>query len=327
MSVAPTATSPAAGPRRWSFTFRGSGGDLFGILLVNVLLTFVTLGLYYPWARVRELRFMIGNVDVARDAFEFHGTGGQMFLGFLLAWVAIFLPLVVANFVFSLAPEGGTGAIVMLLFYAFLLVFIPVALAGSARYRLKHTSWRGIRFGFDGTPWQFAAGFIPRLLLVIVTLGLAYPVFACWRRTFMISHARFGTQPLSIDVRPEDLFGRFVVAWLLFAPTFGFSGAWFYGEMLAYFWNRTRIGGAQFHCSLTGGQWVVMQIKNALLTLFTLGLYAPWARVGLEGLLVGSLSVDDTLDLAAIRQGAGEASAFGEGAADLLDVDSGLGIG
>ena len=91
---------------------------------------------------------------------------------------------------------------------------------------------------------EFALGFVPRLLLTVLSLGLLYPVFACWRRSFMVNHARFGTQPLSITTDAGDLYGRFIGAWLLFVPTLGLSGAWFYGEMQAYFWNRTRIGPA-----------------------------------------------------------------------------------
>jgi uncharacterized membrane protein YjgN (DUF898 family) len=273
---------------------------------------------------VRELGFNIGNARLAGDAFSFHGRGGELFRGFLLAWLFFVLPLIALNIALSLSPANAP---VLLLLYAFLLVFIPVALVGSARYRLSRTSWRGIRFGFDGTAMEFALGFVPRLLLTFLSLGLAYPVFACWRRSFMVNHARFGTQRLSITTDAGDLYGRFIVAWLLFVPTLGLSGAWFYGEMQAYFWNRTRIGPASFHCSMTGWDWLAMQIKNGIVTMITFGLYTPWALVGVQRLMIESLCVEDTVDLAAIRQQLDEASALGEGAAGLLDVDTGVGIG
>ena len=37
--------------------FTGSGSEYFRIWIVNLLLTLVTLGLYYPWAKVRRLRY------------------------------------------------------------------------------------------------------------------------------------------------------------------------------------------------------------------------------------------------------------------------------
>jgi hypothetical protein len=53
---------PAEGTQRLSATlqkavFHGTGGTFFGIHLVNTLLTFVTLGFYYYWAKVRVRTF------------------------------------------------------------------------------------------------------------------------------------------------------------------------------------------------------------------------------------------------------------------------------
>ena len=42
--------------RREQFTFTGTTREYFGIWIVNVLLTFVTLGVYSAWAKVRRQR-------------------------------------------------------------------------------------------------------------------------------------------------------------------------------------------------------------------------------------------------------------------------------
>jgi hypothetical protein len=46
--------------------FTGSGSEYFRIWIVNLLLTLVTFGIYYPWAKVRRLRYFYGNTLVAR---------------------------------------------------------------------------------------------------------------------------------------------------------------------------------------------------------------------------------------------------------------------
>lgn len=48
--------------------FTGSGSEYFRIWIVNLLLTLVTLGIYYPWAKVRRLRYFYGNTLVAGHA-------------------------------------------------------------------------------------------------------------------------------------------------------------------------------------------------------------------------------------------------------------------
>ena len=37
--------------------FNGYGGELFGILAKNFLLNVLTLRIYYPWAKARQLRY------------------------------------------------------------------------------------------------------------------------------------------------------------------------------------------------------------------------------------------------------------------------------
>ena len=63
--------------------FHGTGAALFGIQFVNILLTMVTLGLYYPWAKAATLRYMYQETDFLGTRFAFHGTGREMFLGFI----------------------------------------------------------------------------------------------------------------------------------------------------------------------------------------------------------------------------------------------------
>ena len=53
--------------------FTGSGSEYFGIWIVNLLLMLVTLGLYYPWAKVRRLRYFYGSTSLDGSSFEYHG--------------------------------------------------------------------------------------------------------------------------------------------------------------------------------------------------------------------------------------------------------------
>ncbi len=71
--------------------FGASGSEYFRIWIVNLLLTLVTVGLYYPWARVRKLRYFYGNTRVAGHAFDFHGNPWRMLRGYLLVGALLVL--------------------------------------------------------------------------------------------------------------------------------------------------------------------------------------------------------------------------------------------
>jgi len=320
-----------SGPRAtsapdWSFTFQGLGSELFGIALINFILNVVTLGIWFAWGRVRELRFLVGSVVVGRDAMSFHGRGGELFRGVLIAFFAFILPIyalfLIAGMSDTLASAGW-----MLLGYALLILLVGFASVGSIRYRLPRTEWRGIRFGFDGRAGEFLKGYLPRMALLVVSLGLAYPLYSVWRRGWMMRHSRFGSARFEFEGQAGDLYGRFLVSWLLALPTLGFAWLYYMGHQQAYFWNRTALAGARFTSTMTGSGWLGLQLVNALIGLFTLGLGTPWVVVRTHAYFLERLTLSGTLDLAAILQERQRTGGIGEGALGALDMDSGLDLG
>lgn len=140
--------------------FTGSGNEYFRIWIVNLLLTIITLGLYYPWARVRRLRYFHGNTLVGGHALDFHGEPKKMLRGFLLAGALVLL----YSYAGRISPLAGG--------VAFLAVasFVPALLWAALRFRLANTSWRGMRMRFAGTIGgayrALAAAVVPFALLV-----------------------------------------------------------------------------------------------------------------------------------------------------------------
>ena len=49
---------------RLELRFVGSGSEYFRIWIVNLLLTILTLSLYYPFAKVRRMRYFHGATEV-----------------------------------------------------------------------------------------------------------------------------------------------------------------------------------------------------------------------------------------------------------------------
>ena len=103
---------------------------------MNWALTLVTLGIYYPWARARELSFMIGSLVAGGDPFTFHGTGRELFRGFLRAWLLFLLPLFGLGVLLNLPNlEPDLEVALVLGLYLLLFAFMIFAIVGSLRYR------------------------------------------------------------------------------------------------------------------------------------------------------------------------------------------------
>ncbi|MFZ5863253.1 MAG: DUF898 family protein [Nitrospirota bacterium] len=307
-------------------TFAGGAGTLLGIHIVNMLLTVLTLGIYYCWAKVRVRSYLLSETVFEGDRFAYHGTGRELFIGTLKG--GLLFGVVSALFQAAPALPGGAAVKVsaFLVGYIGLLLLIPVATVGARRYRLSRTSWRNIRFSFQGKVGEFIKLFVGGTLLTGLTLGLYYPFFATKRQGFLVSHSRFGNRAFGFDGRGRDLFGPFLIAMLLTIPTLGLVWLWYWARRTRYYWGHTSFETARFVSTMTGRGLFGLHIVNLVLLLLTFGL--AWPLVTIRNLrfefanlrLVGALETDSAQqDTEAVAT-----KATGDGLGDFLEVDTGF---
>ncbi len=301
-------------------SFHGTGGTLFGIHLVNVLLTLVTLGIYYFWAKTRVRAYLSGQTEIEGDRFAYHGTARELLLGTLKAVLVFGLPIFLLNIVrdkldVPVAVKMIAGVLSGSLFF----VFFPIAMVGARRYRLSRTSWRGIRFSFRGRVWELIKIFILGSFLTGITLGFYYPFFLVTRQAFMVSHSYFGSERFDFTGRGRELFGPYLVAILLTLPTLGLYWVWYVAWKRRYFWDRTAFGSARFSCSVTGGALLGLWAVNVLVLVCTLGIAWPWVRVRNINFSFRNLALSGPLDLDRIQQQAQLSGSIGEGLSGFFD--------
>ncbi len=311
---------PPAAPSVRRPVFRGQGGTLFGIHVVNVLLTIVTLGIYYFWAKTRVRSYLMGQSEFEGDRFAYHGTARELLLGTLKAVLVFVVPILILQAVrdmldVPLAVRGLAALLVAVLAYA----FFPIAMVGARRYRLSRTSWRGIRFSFRGRVAELLKIFLLGSLLTGVTFGLYYPFFLVSRQAFLVSYSYFGGERFEFTGRGRDLFSAFVVAILLTLPTLGLCWVWYVAFKRRYFWRHTSFATARFACTVTGLALLKLWALNAVLLVGTLGIAWPWVRVRNIDFAFRNLALVGPLDFDRIRQEAQQAGSIGEGLSGFFD--------
>ena len=158
--------------------FNGSGTEYFKIWIVNILLTVVTFGIYYPWAKVRNRRYFYANSGLQNRFFEYHATGKQLFISFIIS-VVVFIAYI------TIQSISIVGSYVLL---AMLLVAIPWLILKSLMFSMRMSSFSNVRFSFGGAlvdsyknyflyPLVLFVGIIGLVFLEGLLLGLGIPAF------------------------------------------------------------------------------------------------------------------------------------------------------
>lgn len=198
--------------------------ELFGIYLMNLVLMVLTLGIYRFWAKTRIRRFLWGNVEILGDRLEYTGTGKEMFLGFLVVFFLILMPLFggLAFLDQALAGEheelrAGLG-LVQIIAIVFL---VGVALFRARRYRLTRTHWRGIYGGQTGSSVKYGLMGLASYVLVAPTLGLAWPACSVWLTRYEMNNTWIGDEQPEFNPSVKKLYRLFMVPWLIGATSMG----------------------------------------------------------------------------------------------------------
>ena len=148
---------------RLELRFVGSGSEYFRIWIVNLLLTIVSLGLYYPFAKVRRMRYFHGATEVGGHALSFHANPWKLLRGYLLVGAL----LAAYSLTLRLAPTMALVAV------ALMALLWPALWHSSLRFRMANTGWRGLRFRFTGSRLDAYKVMLPWFVLAALFFAVA----------------------------------------------------------------------------------------------------------------------------------------------------------
>lgn len=150
-----------------NLNFHGTGSGYFPIFIVNVLLTFLTLGVFGAWALVRSKKYFYANTELAGERFSYSAKGSSLFLSWLLLFV------IYAVFAMSVGLQKAPLALCIL---ALIILFLPYLVIQGTRYQLMMTSINQVRFNFHckGVKAWWALIGLPlvMILALIVVVGI-----------------------------------------------------------------------------------------------------------------------------------------------------------
>jgi len=199
--------------------FTGSWQEFLPIAVTNFLLTIVTLGIFRFWAQARERRYLWSRTRLVGSDLEWTGTGGEMFVGFLMA-MGVLVGWGVAIFAGSALLGAWFLTIGVIAFYVFALWAVGFAQFRALRYRLSRTYWRGIRGGSDDNGVGYGWSALGNNFIAGLTLGILVPRAITENWNDRIRAMSFGPHMLASDVDTVGLQSRWM---MLYAVYIGFG--------------------------------------------------------------------------------------------------------
>lgn len=201
--------------------FTGLGSEYFKIWSVNVLLTILTLGLYYPWAKVRTQRYFNGNTVLDDARFEYHATGRQLFPSYIVSVLVLIVYMLYNHFY----PA------VSFVVFGLLSLVLPWLLWKSLQFNFKMTSYRNVRFGFVGSLTEsytiyfwipfliFAVAvggaiFVPVLggIVAVILFMVFFPISTVLVHNYLLNNLVFGQKEFNADIEYTPVIKVFIKA-------------------------------------------------------------------------------------------------------------------
>ncbi len=308
--------------KSYQLNFIGNGSSFFSIIAINWLLTAITLGFYYPWAKEKKLKYLYGSTTLNNDHFQFLGTGKEMFKGYIKALVL----MVVLFAIFIGIVEKGHPNLATLVLYLSLAAILPFAIHGTYRYRMSKTIWRGIRFGYRGDRNELVRNFFTWVFYTIISFGIYAAWFTVNLRNYIFNNIRLGDIEFKSKAKGDDYFWLNVRGYFFTIFTLGIYMFWWQANLFNFYINNLSLEKGEqtieLRSTATAGGFFKLIIVNLLIIVFTFGFGYAWAVTRTLKFITSNIQLEGDIDLDTVFQT--EASyndATGEDISDYLNSD------
>ena len=193
--------------------FKGKATEYFGIWIVNLLLSLLTLGIYSAWAKVRRKKYFYHHTLIDNVGFDYHAKPIGILKGRVIAF-ALFMAYAFGGKLHPFLP-----VILGLLFF----LILPWLVVRSSIFNARNTSHRGLRFDFIGKVSEAFRTFVILPVMTIFTGGLAYPYVAHQKNKFLMSSHQFGLSKFDMHAKVGGFFKAYLI--VAFIPIIGILAA------------------------------------------------------------------------------------------------------
>ena len=268
-----------------------------------------------PWLFMRAQRFRLANTSLRGLRFGFDAQPREAYRVVVLPLVIWFSSAITAAFVGTTRDlEYTAGAMAA-------AVVLTLLLTPWMHHRLKAYQHARARYGnqaftFVPATRSFYAIYGIAVLLVLVGALLGFGMVLAW--------AWLDVPTPAVSAGPRAM--AFIIGGVVGLVVFLIAWPYFAARMQQVVWRHTRLGDVRFRTRIDAGPLAKLTLRNVLLTLFTLGLYWPFAAVALARYRIECMGIESPRALRELAQAmqAAPGAAAGDAVLDTFGLDIGL---
>ena len=175
----PYSADPPAALAPPTLRWDGPTWSLTGLGFLNFFLSVITLGIYGFWGRTEVRKRIWSSIELYGEPLAYTGTGKELFLGFLVVFGIVLVPVLLLTIgtLIAFGPKSPAQTVVQLTLGIGFIFLGGVASYRARRYRMSRTAWRGIRGSLEGSSGTYGwATFWTTLLVPLISAIL----FGIW---------------------------------------------------------------------------------------------------------------------------------------------------
>lgn len=184
-------------------------------MIVQFLLTCITLGLYAPIAWLKIQGYILSKLSYDGTAFAFNTDDGCDF------WCLVFVQSLLTIITFG--------------------IYAPWAELKISRNVLNRTSIDGRQFDLTAEGGKYFSLLLGQLLLTMITLGIYTPWAIAAIYNYLISEITWGEEKFNMKMEGAKLFCIFFAGVILTMLTLGIYFPWFEVKLLKYYADTTEV--------------------------------------------------------------------------------------
>lgn len=296
----------------------------------------IFLALIYPILFRASSRFLLLNTSWRGLRFKFKASVKQSYQylasSILVSCLITLIPIILV-FVYGESIDDFDNKInwttytPVFLFTLLLIIFgVPIAYFYIKKFQRDFYSFANIQTRFNANAWGFFKVLLKTVavsILVSIFFGIIGAVFGLFFGVFSFfssdSFSKSNILGVLIYVLPLILFLGYFLYFVII-------NSYFNSRHFNFFWGNIVSNDLKMESDLKLKPLIILNSKNWILILLSLGLYYPFAKVASTRMQLESLSIFTTLDFNQLVSDASieEENNLGQAMSDLFDFDFGF---